>query len=170
MPIRKDIAEIEVKDDKNNVWHLWDVILKGFDVFQFTMNVAPKSIREILTYSDKKIEDIDYFPIHQANGQIVKTIAQHAGLPKNKISGKTFEKYANCGAASIVSAICDQLIDKNVKNIMMVTFGVGLSWGTCIVNFNDVVNLGVQFFKTPTKIKSRESTIDDWIKYFKGEN
>lgn len=170
LPIRKDIADIEITDSNGNVWHLWDEVLKGFDIFQFTMYAAPKSIRETLEYAGKNIDDIDYFPMHQANGQIVKTIAQHAKIPEGKSSGETFSKYANCGAASIVSAICDQLKDKNVKDIMLVTFGVGLSWGTCIVDFSNVFNGGVQFFEIPENLPTRAELIEKWIGYFKGEN
>ncbi len=170
LPIRKDIADIEITDSNGNVWHLWDEVLKGFDIFQFTMYAAPKSIRETLEYAGKNIDDIDYFPMHQANGQIVKTIAQHAKIPTEKTSGETFTKYANCGAASVVSAICDQLKDKNVKDIMLVTFGVGLSWGTCIVDFSNVFNGGVQFFEIPENLPTRAELIEKWIGYFKGEN
>lgn len=170
LPVRKDIADIEVTDELGNVWHLWDEILKGFDIFQFTMYVAPKSISDLLNFSGLSIDDIDYFPMHQANGQIVKMIAQHARIPANKTSGETFTKYANCGAASIVSAISDQLKDKNVRKVMLVTFGVGLSWGSCIVDFDGVYNGGVRLFKMPDNVPSRQERIQKWISYFKGES
>ncbi len=170
LPIRNDIANIEITDSNGNVWHLWDEILKGFDIFQFTMYVAPKSISDLLTYSNLSIDDIDYFPMHQANGQIVKTIAQHAKIPANKTSGETFRKYANCGAASVVSSICDQLQNKDVQKIMLVTFGVGLSWGSCVINFANAYNGGIQFLKIPTHLPTRQEKIHKWISYFKGEN
>mgnify|MGYP002601083090 CR=1 FL=1 len=169
LPIRNDIANIEVTDEKKNVWRLWDVIMKGGDVFQFALRVAPKSMTDLLQYAGKTVEDIDYFPMHQANKQIVSFIQKIANIPIEKTSGVTFEKYANCAAASVVSVICDQLKDKKVNDIMLVTFGIGLSWGTCIVDFGNVVNCGVQFMKTPEKIKTRSEITEYWIKYFKGE-
>lgn len=166
VPIRKDIAGIEVTDSKGNVWHLWDEILKGFDIFQFTMYAAPASIKTLFEYSGLSAEDIDYFPMHQANGQIVGTIARRAGVPKTKTSGSTFSKYANCGAPSVVSAICDQLFGKDVSRVMLVTFGVGLSWGSCIVDLKGLHNGGVEFYHTPEDLPTREETIKKWINHF----
>lgn len=168
LPIRKDITDIEVTDENGNVWHLYDEILKGMEIFRFTMENAPQSVRNLLEYSGLSIDDIDKVLMHQANGQILKTIAQHAGVPKDKISTETFTKYANCGAASVVSAVCDQLHDVSTKTAMLVTFGVGLSWASTIVNLENTYISDVKFMKNK-KTLSREEQIDCWIKYFKGE-
>lgn len=168
LPIRKDVANIEVTDANGNVWHLYDEILKGMDIFRFTMENAPQSVKDILAYSNISIDNIDKVLMHQANGQILKTIAQHSGIPKEKISTETFTKYANCGAASVVSAVCDQLHNQQVKAVMLVTFGVGLSWASAIVNLENCLISDVKFMKNQ-KTLSREEQIDCWIKYFKGE-
>lgn len=169
LPIRSDIANIEITDANGNVWHLWDEILKGYDIFQFTLNTAPKSITKTLEYANKTVDDIDFFPMHQANGQIVKSIAQRARVPLEKTSGKTFTKYANCGAPSVLSVVCDQLYGKTVKNIMLLSFGVGLSWGASIQDFSNTVNMGIEFMKIPEKLPTRQELAQQWISYFKGE-
>lgn len=169
LPVRKDIADIEIEDENGNIWHLYDEILKGMDIFKFTMENAPQSVKNLLDYSKKSINDIDKVLMHQANGQILKTIAKHAEIPKDKMSVETFTKYANCGAASVVSAICDQLHDCNIKNAMLVTFGVGLSWASAIVNLENCHISDVKFMKNPKDVPSREEKINYWIKYFKGE-
>lgn len=168
LPIRKDIAELEISDKDGNIWHLYDEILKGMDIFKFTMENAPHSVNKILEYAHLTINDIDFVAFHQANGQIVKTVATHSSVPKDKYSNETFSKYANCGAPSVLSNVCDVLNNKNINKLMLVTFGVGLSWGTSIVNFKDAYNGGISFYK-PTKTMSRQEQIDYWIKYFKGE-
>ena len=169
-PVRKDIADIEVTDNEGNVWHLWDEILKGFDIFQFTMNAAPASVKNLLEYSGKTVEDIDFFPMHQANGQIVKTVAMHSGIPRGKYSNETFSKYANCGAPSVLSNLCDALQGKTVKDVMLISFGVGLSWGCCIVNIENAFNGGVIKYHLPDEIPTRAEQAGKWIGYFKGEN
>lgn len=169
LPVRKDIADIEVVDKDGNVWHLWDEILKGMDIFRFTMDNAPSSVNKILQYVHLTMSDIDFVAFHQANGQIVKTVATHSGVPKEKYSNETFSKYANCGAASVISNICDTLKDRAINRLMLVTFGVGLSWGTAIVNFRNTYNGGISFYKPTKKAMSREEQIEYWIKYFKGE-
>ena len=169
-PVRKDIADIEVTDNEGNVWHLWDEILKGFDIFQFTMNAAPTSIKKLLKYSGKTVEDIDFFPMHQANGQIVKTVAMHSGIPRGKYSNETFTKYANCGAPSVLSNLCDALQGKKGKDVMLVSFGVGLSWGCCIINIENAFNGGIIKIHLPDETLSRAEQTEKWIGYFKGEN
>lgn len=168
LPIRKDIAELEISDKDGNIWHLYDEILKGMDIFKFTMENAPHSVNKILEYAHLTINDIDFVAFHQANGQIVKTVATHSGVPKDKYTNETFSKYANCGAPSVLSNICDALNNKNINKLMLVTFGVGLSWGTSIVNFKETYNGGISFYK-PTKTMNRQEQIGYWIKYFKGE-
>lgn len=169
LPVRKDIADIEITDANGNVWHLWEDILKGMDVFKFTMECAPKSIKTLLKYSGKTDSDIDFYAMHQANGQIVKTIAQHAEISKEKISSETFSKYANCGAASVVTNICDKLSDKSVSTTMFVTFGTGLSWGSCIVDLKNTYIGKIDIFKPEKTIPTRTEMIQHWIKEFKGE-
>lgn len=54
LPVREDIAALEITDATGNVWHLWDDIMKGMDVFKFTTDVGPRGINEILEYAGKK--------------------------------------------------------------------------------------------------------------------
>ncbi|MBO6210413.1 MAG: hypothetical protein J6N99_06950, partial [Schwartzia sp.] len=52
----------------------------------------PKGIDAVLQLAGKTKEDVDYFAFHQANKQIVRTIAMYAGLPKEKFSFETWKK------------------------------------------------------------------------------
>ena len=167
-PVRKDIANLEITDDDGNVWHLWEDILQGMDVFNFSMNYAPASVKRLLENSNKTLDDVDFVAMHQANGQIVRMIANHSGIQKNKYSSQTFTKYANCGAGSIATNVCDVLCDKNISSLMLVSFGVGLSWASAIVDFSNTKNLGISLFKNPEHIPTREEMTQYWINKFKG--
>ena len=168
-PIKKDIIDIEVLDAEGNIVHLWDSIMRGTDIFSFAMEMAPKTVDRVLEYSNKTRDDIDFFAIHQANGQIVRTVINHAGLPKDKASSETFTKYGNCGGTSVLVNYCDQMKNKSCKEIMLVSFGVGLSAASCIVNLQDAYNGGVSLFKTPENIQSRDEQIKEWVKFIKRE-
>ncbi len=169
LSIQKDIINLEITDKDGNVWHLWDEILKGMDIFRFTMENAPHSVKKILDYSGLAMNDVDFVAFHQANGQIVKTIAAHSGVPEEKYSNTTFTNYANCGAPSVVTNICDALFARKINKLMMVTFGVGLSWGTALVNFKNVYNGGIAFYSATNPPPSRQELITHWIKHFRGE-
>ncbi len=166
-PIRKDIIDIEFSDPEGNVMHLWDSIMKGGEIFKFAMKQAPASIQQILEYANKKIEDFDFFAVHQANAQIVRTVVNHSGIPSDKASSETFTKFGNCGGTSVMTNLCDQGFGKDFKNVLMVTFGVGLSVGTCILNLENSYNGGIHFMKTPENVKTREDLIKEWTEYLK---
>ena len=166
MPIRNDIAGLEIKNQDNDIWHLWEEIIQGMDVFKFTMDVGPKSISKLLAFSGKNIEDIDYFAIHQANGQIVKTVADRSKIPNDKYSTETFKKYANCSAASVTTVLLDQCKDK--KNVFICTFGVGLSFASAIIDFEKARNFGLQVYEPLRKNMTRKEQISYWTKQFKG--
>ena len=53
---------------------------------------------------------------------------------------------------------------------MLISFGVGLSWGCCIVNIEGAFNGGIVKYHLPDKIPTRAERAEKWIGYFKGEN
>ncbi|WP_298069546.1 ketoacyl-ACP synthase III [uncultured Mailhella sp.] len=170
LPMRADIAGLEITDDTGNVWRLCDDIMKGIDVFRFTTDVGPKGIRELLEFSGKTLEDVDYFAFHQANKQIVRTVAMYAGVPRGKWSAEAFSEYGNCGAAAVVVDICRELGRRPVKNLCMATFGVGLSWGFCLVDMEGSLVAPVREYVTPEGKMNRKEKIDYWISYFREGN
>lgn len=169
IPIRNDIINMEIKDPEGNILHLWDSIMKGGAIFQFAMEQAPESIQKILNYACKTKDDIDFYAIHQANGQIVRTVVNHAQLPRKKTSSETFTKFGNCGGTSVLVNFCDQMYNKDSNDVLFVTFGVGLSVATCILNFHDTYNGGVCLMKTPP-CKTRDELVSDWVKYLESGN
>jgi len=170
LPIQKDIIDIEEMDGAGNVWHLWDEIMKGLDIFKFTTEVGPRGVQDILAYSGKAVEEVDYFAFHQANKQIVRTVASFAGLPKDKWSTETFSTYGNCGTVAVAMDLCRQLSAAPKKTVCMATFGVGLSWGFSMMDFSMTIVPGVKCYKTPDGKMNREERIKYWIEYFKGGN
>ena len=170
LPIREDIAGTYETDATGNVWHLWDDIMKGLDVFKFATDVGPKGIAAVLDYAGKTKEDVDWFAFHQANKQIVRTIGMYAGLSKDKFSADTFSKYGNCSSAAVTMDICNQLQEKSVQTVCLATFGVGLSFGFALLNMKDARISGPCLYKTPENKMTRAEKIAYWNAYFKEGN
>ena len=170
LPIRSDIVDLEVKDETGNVWRMYDDIMKGMDVFRFTTEVAPKGIDDILAYSGKTIADVDYFAIHQANKQIVTTVARWAGLPADKYSAEAFTKFGNCGAAAVTMELVNRLQKGPLGAVCLATFGVGLSWGFAMLDMKDVYVPPIATYKTPPDAMTREEKINYWVNYCKEGN
>lgn len=167
-PLREDIINLEIKDNNGNIWRPYEEILKGIDVFNFTMEVVPQNLEELLCFAQKTYDDIDFVAIHQANKQIVETIIQKAGIPKEKTTSEIFSKYGNNSTNSVVTVLSECVCPATTQNILLSTFGVGLSWGSAIINLKNTINLGIVFM--PNKqIQTREELLNMWINHFKGE-
>ena len=103
---------------------------------------------EILAYAGLKKEGIDFFILHQANSFIVQSVARKAGLPSEKVLD-IFAEFGNQNSASIPTAICTRLGGEFSvrKKLLMQGFGIGLSWGACVVDFENVLCLKPQIYK-----------------------
>ncbi len=169
LPLRSDICDKEIVDGLGNVWKLDQGIIHGQDVFNFTIDVVPQNIADVLAFSGMGVDDIDFVSIHQANKQIVESIAAKAGLSADKFTSETFSRYGNNSTTSVTTVVCDALKDRDVSKLMLCGFGVGLSWASAIVGFKGVYNGGIGFYKKPADMPSRQEQIDHWIKQFKGQ-
>ena len=169
IPVYTDIAGLEVTDSTGNVWRMWDDIMKGMEIFKFSTDVGPKSVTEVLALAGYKQDDVDYFAFHQANKQIVRSVAMYLGLPADKFSTEAFRNYGNCGVAAVVTDVCHNLHDRKLHDVCITGFGVGLSWASVLLDMSQTFVGAVETYKTPEGKMTREEKIKYWISYFKGE-
>lgn len=170
LPVRDDIADLELRDPNGNVWHLWDDIMRGMEVFKFSCEIGPAGIREILNWANLQMADIDYVAFHQANRQIVTNVAAYAKIPPEKYSTSTFAKYGNCSVAAVAVDICRELNQRPADRILLATFGVGLSWGFAIVDMGQAHIGAIETYVTPPDAPTRKQKIAAWIDYFDGDD
>lgn len=120
----------------------YEAQMDGSKVMEFTLDKVPMSIKEILEQSNEKVENIDYFIMHQANKFILENIAMNSDIPFEKMPTKTISKYGNQSCTSIPSALCDTLSEeisnKSIK-LLLSGFGIGLTWASCIVTLDKIV-------------------------------
>jgi 3-oxoacyl-[acyl-carrier-protein] synthase-3 len=118
-----------------------DLELNGLDVFSFSVKEPPKNIKALLEKSSTTPESIDYLVFHQANKLIIETIRKKLKVPIEKVP-YSLTKYGNTSSASIPLTICMQLKDSlQHKKLLLCGFGVGLSWGSCLINTSDILCL-----------------------------
>lgn len=110
--------------------------MKGGDVFTFVNREIPQDIQNILQFTNKKIDDFDYFVFHQANKFINSHLIKKLNLDSQKIPS-TIHKYGNTSSVSVPLTIVSELRGKmaNEKLLLMSAFGVGMTWATAIVPF-----------------------------------
>jgi len=148
VPTSKEINEERVFDT-NETRELKNLYMNGAEVFNFSIMTEPKAINEILSLSDTTQEEIDYIIFHQANKYIISNIARRLKFPLEKAPSGTTGKYGNQSSASIPSTICDaisqEVKSKRVKLILS-GFGVGLSWGSCQINLENICSADIIYY------------------------
>lgn len=169
LPYQKKDFDLSVVDGNGNIWTADQGLMKGEDVFNFTMEVAPQLLSDTMNAAGWTVQDVDLFAIHQANKQIVEMIVAKAGIPFEKAPTETFSRYANNSVNSVVTVLCDQAVGKTIGNTVLCTFGIGLSWGGAAVDLSEMYNGGISTYTVPKNGKTRSEQIMNWINYFKGE-
>jgi 3-oxoacyl-[acyl-carrier-protein] synthase-3 len=127
-----------VVDEFGNIRSDEQGYMNGADVFTFVIREVPRDFNRIIEYSGIDIASIDYFVFHQANSYINGFLIRKLKLPENKIPS-TIEKYGNTSSVSIPLTIVSELKHqlKSRKKILLSGFGVGLSWGTAIIDLEN---------------------------------
>jgi len=169
LPINKDVLDTVITDDFGNHYNLITGAMKGEDVFKFTMDVAPQLLLDTMAAAGWKNDDVDFFAIHQANKQIVDMIVDKAGIPPEKAPVETFTNYANNSTNSVVTVLCDTMKGRDVKNVILCVFGIGLSWGGAALDLSGLYNGGVDIYKTPADALDRAGRIAYWTNFILGK-
>lgn len=125
--------------------HLRNLWLNGLDVFNFSVREAPSNVNELLSISGKSTENVDLLVMHQANMLMNETIRKKLKFPAEK-TPYTLKQYGNTSSASIPLTIVDRLsVETNTHhNLLLAAFGVGLSWGSCYLETDNLVCPPVQ--------------------------
>lgn len=113
------------------------LFMDGAKVFMFTMDMVPQSVTALLEKSQKTVDNIDLFIFHQASKMVVDNIVDKLGIPPQKVFGNG-HRVGNTVSASIPIALKDAAAEKRLRKgdeVMLVGFGVGYSWGSCLVRW-----------------------------------
>lgn len=113
------------------------LVMNGSSVFMFTMDVVPDCVLSLLDKAKKTLDDIDLFVFHQASKLVIDNIIRRLDLPTEKVF-TNYQEIGNTVSASIPIALKDAQERGDLergKEVMLVGFGVGLSWGGCLVKW-----------------------------------
>ncbi len=116
---------------------LW---MNGPEIFHFTLQVVPSCVRELLSRAGKQMQDIDLFVFHQANSYMLEHIRKKLTIPEEKF----YVALASCGntvSSTIPIALKSALDEGRLKagqQVVLVGFGVGLSWGATLLKWPEL--------------------------------
>lgn len=104
--------------------------MDGMEVTSFATATVVKSIQNFLEQEHKTLDNFDGLVLHQANIQIITTIAKRLELDMDKVP-VSVDRYGNTNGASIPISMIDAYANSQKESLSLLTagFGIGLSWG-----------------------------------------
>ena len=115
----------------------FDLYMDGPAIFNFTLDVVPKTVASILERADLSLDDVDLFVFHQANAYMLEHLRKKLGIEESKFF-VSLEKSGNTVSSTIPIALSEAQMQGRLQSgmkIMLLGFGVGLSWGGLIVSW-----------------------------------
>jgi 3-oxoacyl-[acyl-carrier-protein] synthase-3 len=111
--------------------------MNGPEIFNFTLEAVPTCVKALLARANVSLDVVDLFVFHQANAYMLEHLRLKLELPAEKF----FVFLENCGntvSSSIPIAIKEAMLAGRLRpgmTVMLVGFGVGLSWAATIVKW-----------------------------------
>jgi len=141
MPITPATGEA-LTDAEGNTRTQEDLFMNGASVFNFSIEVVPEEIKALLKVADLALDSLDFLVLHQANTYMVQNIGKRLGIDLAKLPIRSFGAFGNLSSASIPGALAYELVDeltsKKPQKLIFSGFGVGLSWGSCLLSLESL--------------------------------
>ena len=123
-------------DEKANPTSSDYLFMNGSEIFNFTIDIVPSLVNDTLNKNQLSREDIDGYVFHQANAFMLNFLRK-----KLKIEEERFHYYmsevGNTVSATIPIVLCEKLKENKLKgNLLLAGFGVGYSWGGCVLKID----------------------------------
>lgn len=128
-----------VLDQSGNVCDPNCLHMDGPEIFNFTLQSVPSLVNEVVRKAGLRLDEVDYFIFHQANAYMLEHLRRKLKIPQDRFA-VCLEDCGNTVSASIPIALDAALRAGRIKagmKILLAGFGVGLSWGGCMLEWND---------------------------------
>src|SRR5205807_9249549 len=113
------------------------MFMDGRAVFRWATNILTDTIKDVLTYSQVKPQDVDLYIPHQANIRIINAAIDVLHIDRAKVFNN-LDRYGNTSAGSIPLALDEAVGEGRLKPGQLAVlsgFGAGLSWGTTVMRW-----------------------------------
>lgn len=111
--------------------------MNGSAIFNFTLETVPPLMKSLLVKNGMEKADVDYFVFHQANKYMLSTLRKVCGIPADKFY-VNLEETGNTVSSTILIGL-KECLEKGIivsdMKVMICGFGVGLSYGACMLKF-----------------------------------
>lgn len=127
----------EEADRSGNVRTPEDLHMEGTEIWGFVTSAIPGHIETFLAKHSLTLDDIDVCVFHQASKLILDSLAKALSIPSEKMFVHMSE-IGNLSSASIPFALRAALDEGAIRSgdrVLLSAFGVGISYGSAILQF-----------------------------------
>lgn len=124
-------------NERGNIRSKEDIFMDGMRVWAFINSGVPRQIDQLLKRNNLMKSDIDLFVFHQASQMTLESLIKILKLDREKVF-INMRNIGNTVSASIPIAIKDAIVQGKIKNgqtILLAGFGVGMSYGTILLEY-----------------------------------
>ena len=132
-------TQVLTEDCNGDYRSLHHIRMHGRDIFEFMDRVVPASVASALETGGLRMNDVKLFVFHQANKYMLEFLFRKMKIPSDRTI-VDMEDIGNTVSASIPIALKRALLQKRVQPgdvVVLCGFGVGLSWATAVLRWND---------------------------------
>ncbi len=114
-----------------------DLFMHGGNVMNFSLREVPRTVAELLARTGTTMTDHDAVVLHQANKFMLDALQRKLGLPAGKVP-RRYERVGNT-VSSTIPFVLEELLGQGAcshgGSMLLVGFGVGLSWAGTRIRF-----------------------------------
>lgn len=120
-------------DDEGNVRSSDHLYMNGTEILNFTLEIVPTLIDDVLVKNGLSKENIDLWVFHQANKYILNFMRRKIRIPE-ELFYYYMEHVGNTVSSTIPFALCAAREEGRLHgNVLLAGFGVGYSWGATVL-------------------------------------
>ncbi len=134
-------TSVETQQEDGNFRSLEHPVMKGDDVYNFTVNEVIELIEEMVSTSSLTKEDIDYYMLHQPNRFILQNMAKKMDIPEDKMPNNIVGLFGNSSSAALPVNIVynlGEILERRELTFLLSGFGIGLSWNTALMKLGNL--------------------------------
>jgi 3-oxoacyl-[acyl-carrier-protein] synthase III len=111
--------------------------MRGHETFREAVARLSVATMQAIHAAGKRLDDIDLFVYHQANGRILSAVAERLGLPRERVVDCIAE-HGNTCAATLPLALAHSEQEGRLQagdHVLLGAFGAGFTWGATVVEW-----------------------------------
>ena len=111
--------------------------MRGHETFREAVARLTLSTLQATRAAGRRLEEIDLFVYHQANGRILSAVGERLNLPPNRVVD-CIAQYGNTSAATLPLALAYSESEGQLApgdQVLLGAFGAGFTWGATVVQW-----------------------------------